>query len=445
MWKLHLLIETNTEILPSHKRGIDMLDFIFDRRNFLRIGSIGAGMSAIGLSDIGLAAKSAQEGFDAYKDKTVVWVWLGGGPTQFETFHAPLDDVPSEWKPVNGNIYDSKTNISLGADWQELSKHTTKLNVVNSFSHKDSSHRQGTHFMMTGHYNSERSTTSTAKYPSFGSIVSSLYGANNPNNGVPTYVKQGKIEGDEGAWLGGAYKPFDPSNKDNLTPRIELDRFSTRKQLLAGLDAASVSGKGAESVQFYKGQAYDVILGSAKNAFAVEKESDATKALYGSTKANDIGEQLILARRLAENGTRFITLHYGGWDMHSNISKAMKGKVPPLDKALAGFLQDLQDRGLSDKVLLVVTGEFGRTKFNTNSGRDHWPSITPMLMAGGEYQSGRTIGVADRSYSPIENPVGPLDLQATLFNHFGIDENIQKTDNGGRPRYLLEGEAKVIL
>ncbi len=418
-----------------------MIDFIFDRRNFLRIGSIGAGMSAVGLSDFALGSQD----FTSYKDKTVVWVWLGGGPTQFETFHAPNDTVPSEWQPVNGAIHDAKTNITLGADWVELAKHTSKLSIVNSFSHKDSSHRQGTHFMMTGHYNPERSTTSIAKYPSFGSIVSAIYGANHSSNGVPTYVKQGKIEGDEGAWLGGAFKPFDPSNKDNLTPRVELDRFSTRKELLAGLDAARVSSKGAESVQFYKGQAYDVILGSAKEAFAVEKESEATKALYGSTKAKDIGEQLILARRLAENGTRFITLHYGGWDMHSNISKAMQGKVPPLDKALAGFLQDIQDRGMSEKVLLVVTGEFGRTKFNATAGRDHWPAITPMLMPGGEYESGRTIGAADRSYNPIEKPVGPLDLQATLFDHFGIDTAIQRVDNGGRPRYLLEGEAKVIL
>ena len=418
-----------------------MLDFFFNRRDFLRVGSIGAGMTSIGLSDMSFAAQDP----NSYKDKAVVWLWLGGGPTQFETFHAPNDSVPSEWQPVNGAIHDSKTNITLGADWTELSKQTSKLNVVNSFSHKDSSHRQGTHFVMTGHYNPERSTTSMAKYPSFGSMVSSVYGTNHPDNGVPTYVKQGKIEGDEGAWLGGAYKPFDPSNKDNLTARVDLDRFSTRKELLKELDSSSVSGKSASSVDFYKGQAYDVILGSAKDAFAVDKETEATKTLYGSAKSNDIGEQLILARRLVEYGTRFITLHYGGWDMHSNISNAIKGKVPPLDKALAGFVQDVADRGLSEKILLVVTGEFGRTKFNANSGRDHWPSITPMLMSGGEYQSGRTIGASDRSYSPIENPLGPLDLQATLFDHFGIDSAIQRTDNAGRPRYLLEGEAKVML
>tara|TARA_R100000008_G_scaffold84430_1_gene71774 strand:+ start:2679 stop:3938 length:1260 start_codon:yes stop_codon:yes gene_type:complete len=419
-----------------------MLDFYFNRRDFLRIGSIGTGMTLAGLSDAALAEQPR-----AYEDKSVVWVWLGGGPTQFETFHAPNDTVPTEWQPVNGAKHDPKTNITLGEDWRELSKHTSKLNVVNSFSHKDSSHRQGTHFMMTGHYNPERTTTSMAKYPSFGSMVSAIYGTNHPDNGVPSYVKQGKIEGDEGAWLGGAYKPFDPSNKDNLTPRIELDRFSNRKTLLSELGSAAkdISGKGAQSVGFYKGQAYDVILGSAKEAFATDKESESTKALYGSTKANDIGEQLILARRLVEHGTKFITLHYGGWDMHSNISNALKTKVAPIDKAIAGFLADLWDRGLNEKVLLVVTGEFGRTKINANAGRDHWPAITPMMMAGGEYQSGRTIGKADRSYSPTENPVGPLDLQATLFDHFGIDGAIQRTDMSGRPRYLLEGEAKVIL
>ena len=222
-----------------------MLDFIYDRRNFLRVGSIGAGLSAVGLSDYALAQDAL-----SYEDKAVIWVWLGGGPTQFETFHAPNDTVPTEWQPINGAIHDPKTNITLGADWTELAKHTSKLNVVNSFSHKDSSHRQGTHFMMTGHYNPERTTTSIAKYPSFGSIVSAVYGANHPQNGVPTYVKQGKIEGDEGAWLGGAFKPFDPSNKDNLTPRIEIDRFSNRKQLLGAIGSAAkdISGAGAESV-----------------------------------------------------------------------------------------------------------------------------------------------------------------------------------------------------
>ena len=97
---------------------------------------------------------------------------------------------------------------------------------------------------------------------------------------------------------------------------------------------------------------------------------------------------------------KFITMHYGGWDMHSNISNALKGRVPPVDRAIAGFLQDVWEKGLNEKILLVVTGEFGRTKLNGSGGRDHWPAMSPMLMAGGEYELGRTIGKADKSYTP---------------------------------------------
>ena len=296
--------------------------------------------------------------------------------------------------------------------------------------------------MMTGHYNPERANTSVAKYPSFGSIISACYGTNHPQNGMPSYVKQAKIEGDEGAWLGGGYKPFDPSNKDNLTPRTELERFANRRNLLVDLDKNLISGKSANSLDFYKSQAYDVMLGSAKDAFDVDKESEKVKEMYGQ---DSVGKQLLLARRLVEYGTRFVTLHYGGWDMHSNIKKSLEGRVPPVDKAIAAFLQDVWDKGLNEKVILIVTGEFGRTKLNANGGRDHWPAITPMLMHGGAYPSGRVIGQSDKAYEPTNNPVGPIDLQATLFDHFGIDHAVQRVDNSGRPRYLLEGEGKVFL
>ena len=131
--------------------------------------------------------------------------------------------------------------------------------------------------------------------------------------------------------------------------------------------------------------------------------------------------------------------------MHGNIKKALEGRVPPLDKALAAFVQDIYESGMSDDVLLVVTGEFGRTRLNQNAGRDHWPSITPMLLSGGAYDHGRVIGKADQAYYPTESKVGPLDVAATLFDHFGIPQEIQRVDQGGRPRYLLEGQAKVIL
>ena len=128
-------------------------------------------------------------------------------------------------------MVDKPTGMAFGSHWQDLIKQAPHLNVVDSFTHGDSSHRQATHWMMTSHYNKERSQTSSSMFPSHGSIVSAVYGANHPQNGVPAYVKQGKIEGEDPSWLGGAYKPFDPSNKDNLTPRVDIDRFTNRNEL----------------------------------------------------------------------------------------------------------------------------------------------------------------------------------------------------------------------
>ena len=409
------------------------------RRDFIKAGSAVAGLSFLGMGNM-LAAE--EEVWSRFTKKSVVWVWLGGGPTQFETFHAPTANVPAEYRPVTGMLYDSKTDIALGGLWENLYKHTDKLNVVNSFTHKDSSHRQGTHWVMTGQYNPDRPNTAMAKYPSHGSIVSAVFGENHADNGMPTYVKQGTISGEEPAWLGGAYKAFDPSNKENLSRKVELERFNSRNSLVEEMSKTNIFSSGAESFERYRQQAQDVVLGVAGQAFDVSKEPNFLKEDYGDS---DIGKQLMQARRLVEYGTRFVTIHYGGWDMHSNIKKSLEGRVPAIDKALAAFIDDINQRGLNDEVLLVVTGEFGRTKLNANNGRDHWPSISSLLLSGGNYQAGRVIGKADKSYSPTENPVTPIDLAALLFDHYGIDRNIQRTDTGGRPRYLLEGEGKVFL
>lgn len=402
------------------------------RRDFLKAGAIG---SSLVFSDLSFADAPLQ-------DKSVIWVWLGGGPTQFETFHAPTDAVPDIFRPVDGNIT-HPNGLAFGSLFKNLIKHGDKLTSVNSFSHRDSSHRQATQFMQTGQYNAKRDQTAGHDFPGHGAIISSIFGANHPVNGVPTYVKQGKIEGEDPAFLGGAYKPFDPSNKENLVPKVKEDRFKDRKDLLDNFDKSrKFLSATADSFTKIGDQAYNVILGTAKDAFDLEQESDSTKEKYGKSS---VGNQLLLARRLSEFGTKFVTVNYGGWDMHGNISKALAGRVPPLDQALAALVGDLEDRGMTQDTLLVVTGEFGRTKLNANSGRDHWPSITTLLLAGGEYNHGRVIGKADKSYYPVSDKFGPLDLSATIFDHFGIDPKVQKIDPAGRPRYLLDGEAQVIL
>ena len=415
-----------------------MFDVTFNRRDFLRVGAFGTGMGMIPFSN----ESFAQEGFYPPNNKSVVWVWLGGGPTQFETFHAPTQNVPDPYVPVTG-IVTHKNGLAFGGLFKELIKQGDHLTAVNSFSHGDSSHRQATHWMMTGHRNPKRENTADSEYPGHGAIASAVFGSNHPQNGMPAYVKQGKIEGEQPTYLGGAHKPFDPSNKDNLTPRVAINRFSERKDLLASLDRPNrVTSRDAESFTKIGNTAYNVILGNAKDAFDLDQEPEAMREMYGK---GGIGDQMLLARRLSEFGTKFVTVHYGGWDMHGNIKKALEGRVPALDKALAAFVKDIYDKGMSEDTLLIVTGEFGRTRLNGNAGRDHWPSITPMLLSGGSYDHGRVIGKADKAYVPTENKIGPIDIAATMFDHFGIDKQTQRTDQGGRPRYLLEGDGKLFL
>ena len=415
-----------------------MLDINFNRRDFLRVGGIAAGFGYAPFSDVVFAESE----IPLPSQKSVVWVWLGGGPTQFETFHAPTGSVPDPHKPVSGMV-NHKNGLAFGGLFEQLIKQGDHLTAVNSFSHGDSSHRQATHWMMTGQKNPKRENTADSEYPGHGAIVSSVFGSNHPTNGMPAYVKQGKIEGEQPAFLGGVHKPFDPSNKDNLTPRVSIERFAERKSLLNSLDRADrVISQEAESFSEIGNTAYNVILGNAKDAFDLDQEPDTMRKMYGK---GGVGDQMLLARRLAQFGTKFITVSYGGWDMHGNIKKALEGRVPALDKALAAFVQDIYDNGMSEDVLLVVTGEFGRTRLNKNSGRDHWPSITPMLLSGGGYDHGRVIGSADKGYYPTEGKVGPIDVASTMFDHFGIDPKTQRTDQSGRPRYLLEGKGKVIL
>ena len=414
-----------------------MLDVNFNRRDFVKIGAIGGGLNYIPFSD----AAFAQEEMVS-SNKSVVWVWLGGGPTQFETFHAPTEAVPDPYRPVTGMVK-HPNGLGFGGLFEQLIKQGDHLTAVNSFSHGDSSHRQATHWMMTGQKNPKRENTADSEYPGHGAIVSSVFGSNHPTNGMPAYVKQGKIEGEQPTFLGGAHKPFDPSNKDNLIPRIAIERFAERKGLLNSLDRADrVISQEAQSFTEIGNTAYNVVLGNAKDAFDLDQEPETMREMYGK---GGVGDQMLLARRLAQFGTKFITVNYGGWDMHGNIKKALEGRVPSLDKALSAFVKDIYDSGMSEDVLLVVTGEFGRTRLNQNAGRDHWPSITPMLLSGGTYNHGRVIGKSDKAYYPTESKIGPIDLSATLFDHFGIDTAIQRVDQGGRPRYLLEGDGRVIL
>ncbi len=410
-----------------------MIDIQFNRRNFLRVGGISLGLSSLGLTDI--KAQDAPLCLSP-NNKSVIWVWLGGGATQVETFD-PKPDAPDNVRAINGFVK-TTGGYNIGADWSNLAKVGDKMTVVRSFAHGNSSHRTGTHWVMTGYNSTDNTPQSPAYNPSYGSMAASAYGTNNPITGMPAYVRVNNITYDGGAWLGSDYKPYDATGEGvkNLQLKIDEDQFLGRQSLLSSLDRL-------QDGSTLRDQSYNMLLGNIANAFDIKKEDPKTMEEYGK----GIGEQLLLARRLAENGTKFITVQYGGWDMHSNISNALKSRVPPIDKALAALINDIHNKGLNKDVMVVVTGEFGRTyKINGNAGRDHWPRLSPLMFACGDFEMGRAIGEStSKAEEPKSDAYSPLNVTATLFKHFGIDQHTQRTDMGGRPRYFLEVGTPSIL
>jgi hypothetical protein len=290
--------------------------------------------------------------------------------------------------------------------------------------------------------------------PSFGSITSRVRGANHPQTGMPTYVRISGLYADGPNWLGQAYAPFDLGGqaRNNLNLTLPLEQVGDRRRLLTKFDALDrrVDRGGLVSgLDAFDRQAFDLILGRAKAAFDLQKEDPRVRDHY-STGTAGLGANLLLARRLCEAGCGFVTLNYAnsnqGWDMHNKMPPQLQQACPPLDRAISVFLDDLADRGMSEKILLVITGEFGRTpRINGDTGRDHWGPLCTLALAGGGLKMGQVVGESTaKAEVPKSNPIHPKDLMATVFHVLGIDPQQQFLDPSGRPQYLLPEGARAI-
>jgi hypothetical protein len=283
-----------------------------------------------------------------------------------------------------------------------------------------------------------------------GSILARVRGANNRETGIPNYVRLGGVGFDGPAFLGSAFAPFNPSGeaRNNMSLAIPESRLADRRELLKGVDRVNrkVDQTGLmEGLSKFEQQAFNLVLGSATKAFDLTGEDPKVVERYNSSSRggrgdNGLGQQLLRARRLCEAGCGFVTVSYGGWDMHGQIKQAMEQRSPQLDHALATFVADCHERGLDKKILLVVTGEFGRTpKVNRNAGRDHWAPLSTLALAGGGLKMGCTVGEsAPKVDVPKSTPIRPQDLMATVFHVLGIDTRIQFVNNSGRPTYMVE-------
>jgi hypothetical protein len=278
--------------------------------------------------------------------------------------------------------------------------------------------------------------------PGFGSILARLRGPNNPQTGLPTYVRINSIYGDGPAWLGPSYAPFDSGGnaRKNMNLHVTLDRLSDRRSLLKTFDTIDrgIDKSGLlRGLDSFEGQAFDLILSRAREVFDVKREDPRTRDHYGP----GLGEQLLLARRLCEAGVGFVTVHYGGWDMHAQIAKSMQSTAPQLDRAVAALVEDLANRGLDQDVLLVISGEFGRTpRINGTAGRDHWAPLSTLAFAGGGLKMGQVIGQSSaKAEVPKSRPITPQDLAATLFHVLGLPLDQHFTDPSGRPVAMVDG------
>jgi hypothetical protein len=425
-----------------------MIDFHFgkahrncegsSRRDFLRVGGLGLGSLSLANLLQG-KAKAAEQGIQT-SDKSVIWLWLGGGPTQVETFD-PKMTAPSEYRSVTGEVKTVLPGVTLGGNFERIAGLADKMAFVRSFAHTNSGHSGGTHYVMTGYDNRLADNGAVADRPFLGSIMSRIRGTNHPVTGIPTYVRLGGIYADGPAFLGTAFGPFDPAGeaRRNMSLSIEQSRLSNRRAMLDGIDNVKrdIDRKGLmEGLDSFEEQAFNLILSRSQQAFDLKYEDPRVVDRYGK----GLGEQMLQARRLCEAGCGFVTLQHGGWDMHSNIKQEMDRRGPEIDRAVSALVEDLDQRGMLENVLLVISGEFGRTpKINGSSGRDHWAPLSTLAFAGGGLKMGQVVGEsAEKVDVPKTTPITPQDLMATVFHVLDFDKRIQFSNQSGRPTYMIE-------
>jgi hypothetical protein len=403
---------------------------------------------------LGLGAQQARGEIKTYeskegKAKSVIHIFLPGGISAQESFD-PKPFAPIEYRGPMGTIKSKLDGELFGELFPSIAGIADKLTIVRSMTHGEAAHERGTHNMFTGYRPSP-----AVQYPSMGSVVSHEFG---PRNNLPPYVCVPGVANPyaESGYLSSAFGPFslgaDPASGNfsvrdlNLPKGIDEPRFTRRRSLLDAVDDHFRKLEKSDALDamdsFYQ-RAYSLISSKeAREAFSLAAEPDAIKEEYGKNAA---GMRMLMSRRLVEAGVRFVSMTYGSWDHHTNLQGGFKSQVPPFDKALAALITDLERRGLLDTTLVMVTTEFGRSpKMNKDNGRDHWPRVFSIALAGGGIKKGQVYGSSDATASePAHNPLTVEDLATTMYNQLGIVADKELMAPGGRPIEIC-ADGKVV-
>ncbi|HPO52713.1 MAG TPA: DUF1501 domain-containing protein [bacterium] len=374
--------------------------------------------------------------------KSVIQIWMWGGPSQNDTFDPKVAAGYDYCGPLDKTIPTNAAGIEINASLPMLAKIADKYSIIRSMTHGINSHESAAYYVQTGH-----KPGPGLVYPSLGAIVS-LFKGKNYTGKIPPYIVLTQSQGrfSEEGFLGPLYKPFvtggDPNQKEFavegiVAPGISEQQQKKRRELLQKLDTlGNAIGDEPDFVQFKKSEdeAYEMILGQARKVFDLSQESDEVRNRYGR---NWFGQCCLVARRLVEIGVPYITINYPGWDTHKQHFQIMQRKLAEFDQGLSALLEDLSNRGLLDTTIVWCCGEFGRTpKIDWappwNGGRGHWGYCFSAVVAGGGFKGGMVVGESDSKGEYVaKRPVYPEDLLRSILRLLGIDPDGQMPNDKG--------------
>ena len=413
------------------------------RRDFLRVGGLGA-LSLSTLLRAEAATKVKKAG--GARAKSVILVYLGGGMTHHDTFD-PKPDMAEEIRGKYKTIPTNVTGLSISEKLPLMAKQMDKISLVRSGAHNNDHHETATNWVLSGRFGSP-----FGDYPAIGAISAQEFGFSGT---IPPYVSVPRNpsftwELGKSAFLGGRFESFkagDPNQKDykvqDLTAAepMTAKKIERRENLLKAVDGLAKKVNGNDQIatydEFHQRAAQMILSTEARKAFAIEDEDAKLRDRYGR---NTAGQSCLMARRLVEAGTRFVTVNYGGWDHHAKIFDGLDKKLPEFDAAISTLIADMSDRGTLDDTLVVVMGEFGRgPKINKDAGRDHWGPAASLLFAGAGVKKGFVLGKTDKQGGTVtQRPVAPADVCYTILDTLGINPRKELRTPDGRPIEALD-------
>jgi hypothetical protein len=407
-----------------------------NRRDFLRIGAVGS---------LSLALPALARAESSARARSVILVYLGGGLSHHDSFDLK-PDAPEEIRGIYHPIATSVAGTRIGNLLPHMARLMHKVALVRSGAHNNDHHETATNWALSGRFGSP-----FGDFPAIGAVVSHQLGFRGV---LPPYVSVPRNpsftwELGKSAFLGGRYESFktgDPNQPDFRVQDVAQSaarpaRARRRQSLLQAIDTLAAQIEGNDQLQTYgefQQRAANLLLSpQARSAFAIDLENDRVRYRYGRTT---FGQSCLLARRLVERDTRFVTVNYGGWDHHAQIWNSLNRKLPEFDQGFSALLEDLDQRGLLANTLVVCMGEFGRSpRVNKDTGRDHWASAASLLFAGAGVQGGLVLGATDRQGAhATRRPVAPADVAATIYEAVGVDPHRWLMHPEGRPIEILD-------